>query len=66
MRLHKFLVDYRESKQKDESEVGAIQERYIFEQGLCDNGITHVVVDNQECIGSGRPSNDHIQSRTDG
>ena len=66
MRLHNFLVDYRESKQEDEAEVGAVQERHIFEQGLRDNGITPIVVGNQAGMGSGRPSNDHIQSRTDG
>ena len=66
MRLHNFLVDYRESKQADEAEIDTIMERHTFEQGLRDNGISPVVVGNQEGIGSGRPSNDHIQSRTDG
>ena len=66
MRLHKFIVDYREPKQECEAESSAIQERHAFEQGLRDHGITPIVVDKQECIGSGRPSNDHILSKTDG
>ena len=65
-KLHNFLVDYRESKQECEAEFSAIQEIHTFEQGLRDNSITPIAVGNREGIGSGRPSNSHILSRTDG
>ena len=64
MRLHNFLVDYRESSKDIDKELDAILERHIFEQGLDDSNIVPIVVGNQSSRGAGRPTLHEIDNRT--
>ena len=64
MRLHNFLVDYRESSNEPDKEVEAILERHIFEQGLDDTNTVPIVVGSQGIRGRGRPSLHEIDCMT--
>ena len=64
MRLHNFLVDYRESNKDIDQELDAILERHLFEQGLDDSNIVPIVVGNQSSRGAGRPTLHEIDNRT--
>ena len=64
MRLHNFLVDYRESNKDIDQELDAILERHLFEQGLDDSNIVPIVVGNQSSRGLGRPTLHEIDNMT--
>ena len=65
MRLHNFLVNYRESSKDTDREVEAILEKHIFEQGLEDNAIVPIVVGNPMSRNRGRPTSHKMDCRTD-
>ena len=64
MRLHNFLVDYRESRKDTDKEVNTILEKHIVEQGLDDNSIVPIDVGNHSSRGIGRPTLHEIDCRT--
>ena len=66
MRLHNFLVDYRESKLPEDKRVDELIEEQLFHDELSDNGINPIVVVNDSNRGSGNITNNEKESRLNG